>query len=142
MSEILWAADVATQGTTVHAEYTADGQFECTDPSVCKALADAAMVPRAVRPINSALGITDVDHNDPASVAALLFSMLLAADAGADFTFYGTGYLDPQDPPDEGAFDTLEPEVVESPNQPASKFGFEWPAPAGDGRNDEGKPGG
>ena len=137
MSDILWAADAVMNGKTVRAEYTTDSQFECTEPSVRRALFDATLTSLAVRPINMALGITDVDRNDPASVASLVFNVLLATDPDVEFTFYGTGYLYPQDPPDQGALDTLQPEVVESADQPASQFGFEWPPPAVKGLNDD-----
>ena len=98
MTDLLWAADVATRGETVRAEFTVSGWFECTEPSVRKALFDATMDPRKVRPINSLMGVVDVDAANPPYVAALLFNEIRATDPNATFTFYGTGYQYPADP--------------------------------------------
>ena len=139
MSELRWMADLETSEGIVRAEFTTDGELACTDRRIMEAL-DVALASGTawVRPINSVLGIAEVRLDDPEAMAAFVLGVLLEADPDlGDVTFYGARYVhelgegqerastDPESP--NFAYDTIDDEVLRSPDHPESRFGFTWP---------------
>lgn len=97
MTTLLWAADFELTKSTVHGEFTSDGQFRCTDRNVEEHVDLTVGIKEKVSPIcvTPPDAILAADWSDSASIAAAFFWAvfdLYPYDVHY-ITFYGQGYL-------------------------------------------------
>lgn len=133
MATLMWAADVMlTNKQVVRAEYTEDFEFKCDNDNVMKAYRIAnedqfAMVSPVLT--SPPLRTLPYVYDEPTAVAGLLVETLVEQNNVETITFYGSGYVDPDDiDADATDLDAPDPDVFKMvPQLPESKFGFEQP---------------